>query len=244
MNQKTSITERALLYQIECPLRSDGTSLGPEVPVLECAESAYRWLMSEIVAGRQPTAGGTREYFEAQWQMTKLFQTRDAIPAKRYQRLVMQGVRACARLRDLLWTHEILQPLARYELLVDGVAITGEYAVLLSSRRNNEAFIPYLRHEGVKLRPVIPDVVTYARWLDAAQRLPLRQRPGRRISVMHYWVSQYLAALHQPDAGFAGQALRGAAAAITGPPYPIAGEHCLACPTRNCRTAVCQEHIA
>ncbi len=238
MNQKRSITEKALLYQIECPLRSDGTSSGPEVPVLACAESVYRWLISEIVAGRQPTAGATREYYEAQWQQTKLFQNRAAIPAKQYGRLVMQGVRACARLRSLLWPHEILQPLAQYELLVDGVAITGEYAVLRSSRRKLEAFIPYLRHGGVKLRPVIPDVVTYARWLDAADRLPLDQWRVSRIYIMHYWVSQNLAALHQPDTGFVGQALRGAVSAITGPPYPRVGEHCLACPTHTCRTAV------
>ncbi len=244
MKQKTSINEKALLYQIECLLRSNGTSSGPEVPVLACAESVYRWLISEIVAGRQPTAGETREYYEAQWQQSELFQNGAAIPAKRYQRLIMQGVRTCRRLRDLLWTHEILQPLAQYELPVDGVTITGEYAVLRSSRRKLEAFIPYLRHEGLKLRPVIPDLVTYARWLDAANRLPLDEWRVSRIHIMHYWVSQDLTALHQPDTGFASQALRGAVGAITGPPYPIVGEHCLACPTHHCRTAVYHRCIA
>jgi len=32
-----TITEKALLYKLECPLRSDGINSGPEVPILHCA---------------------------------------------------------------------------------------------------------------------------------------------------------------------------------------------------------------
>jgi len=187
MIQNTTITEKALLSHLECPLRADGANSGPESPVLECAEGTSRWLLAEIAAGHQPTAVETREFFEIEWQQTNYFQARDSVPRKQYQRRLMEGVRACTRLRDLIWTHEILQPVSRYELTVDGIVITGEYAVLCSSRRKTHAFIPYLRYKGLKIRPVIPDIVTFARWLDASNRLPEHQwgdQPYRRHALL------------------------------------------------------------
>lgn len=239
----TSITEKALLYHLQCPIRSDGSTSGPESPVLNCAESTARWLIEEIAAGRQPTAGETREYFDTEWQQTAFFQSRDAIPLRKYDRMFMEGLRACRRLRDLIWRCEILQPVCRYELPVDGVVITGEYAVLRSSRRKSHAFVPYLRYKGLKIRPVIPEIVTFARWV-AANRAPAREWRINRMVVMHYWINQDLAAEYQPNPDFAGQVLRGVAGMISLPRYPRTGEHCLTCPKRNCTAATHHERVA
>jgi hypothetical protein len=81
LTEKTLIDEKALLYRLQCPLRSDGdrSSTGPESPVLTCAESTATWLMAEIVGGRHPTAPETREFFDIHWKQTAFFQSRDAI---------------------------------------------------------------------------------------------------------------------------------------------------------------------
>jgi hypothetical protein len=236
--QKTFVTEKALLSHLECSLRTHGANFGPESPVLDCAEKTYYWLIQEIAAGRQPTAGETRDFYDVSWQQTAYFQSRDTVPTKLYNRRLREGLRACFRIRDLLWTHEILQPVSRYELIVDGITIVGEYAALCSSRRKNHGFIPYLRHKGLRIRPVIPDIVTFARWVDASKRLPLNQWGVKRLAVMHFWVSQNLAAEYLPNSEFARQSLRGAVGTVSGPPYPRTGEHCLSCPTRNCRESV------
>jgi hypothetical protein len=39
MTNLISITEKALLYRLECPLRTDGSCVGQELPVLSCAEN-------------------------------------------------------------------------------------------------------------------------------------------------------------------------------------------------------------
>jgi len=121
-----TITEKALLYKLECPLRSDGSNSGPEVPILQCAESAAKWLIDEIAAGHNPTATEAREFYDTEWRQTAYFQSRDAIPLKQWNKTLMEGVRACCRLRDLFWRCEILQRITPYELPVDGVVITGE----------------------------------------------------------------------------------------------------------------------
>ena len=241
IHQNTSINEKALLYHLGCPLRSDGSTPGPEFPVLQCAESTLHWLIDEIAAKRQPTASHTREFFDVQWQQTSYFQSRDAIPLKQYNRRLLEGVRACARLRDLLWSHEILQRVLPYQLSLNGVVISGEYTVLRSSRRKNHVFVPYLRYGGVKLRPLVPDIVSFARWVDASNRAVAQEWRVDRVGVMHYWVTQNLAAEHKPDPEFAAQVLHGAVATISRPTYPIVGEHCLACPARHCNAGVHQE---
>ena len=62
--EKVWIHEKALLYRIECPLRSNGTSTVPESPVLACAENTARRLMAELIKGRVPSASETREFFD------------------------------------------------------------------------------------------------------------------------------------------------------------------------------------
>jgi hypothetical protein len=71
-------------------------------------------------------------------------------------------VGACRRLRDIIWRCEILQPVSPYELPIGEVVITGEYAVLRSSRRKKHAFGLYLRHQGVRIKRLVPDVVSFA----------------------------------------------------------------------------------
>ena len=235
MTNKTTISEKSLLYNLECPLRSDGSNSGPELPVLQCAENTGEWLISEIAAKRQPTAGETREFFDIQWKQTNYYQSLDELSSNQYSR-VMEGVQAVARLRDVIWKSEILEPVLPYELPVDDLVITGRYAVLRSSRRKRQAFVLYLREGGVKLRPLVPDMVSFARWVHASKRPEVKDWGVNRIAVMHYWVNQYLAAEHQPDPTFAENALVGAAGVISGPPFPIPGKHCQSCPTRGCST--------
>lgn len=206
----------------------------PQSPVLGCAESTARWLIAEQLAGRAPTVRETQEVFD----QTGYFQPRSDIAPKEYARHVREGIRACHRLRDIVWRCQVLQPVSPYRLTVGGVLITGEYAVLRSSRRHKHAFVLYLRHEGVRMKPLVPDVVSFARWLDLANRWsdPANRQWGiQSIGVMHYWVTRELSAEHKPDRAFATDVLLGAVSAFTGHPFPVPGEHCLSCPTLACR---------
>jgi hypothetical protein len=227
------VTEQKLLNSLPCPLRSDGSS-GQEVPVLRSAESTTRWLISEIAAGRRPTANETREYYDQRWQETRCFQSRDEMPRIQYERLLVEGCRVCRRLRDIIWRCEILQPVSRYELPISGTVITGEYAVLRSSRRKRHAFALYLRYGGLKIRPVIPDVISFVRAVDVTNRLATRDWGVDSVGVMSYWVAQDFAAEHQPDRDFALMVVLGAARFISELPFPILGPHCRSCSTRNC----------
>ncbi len=235
MNENTVITEQALLYLLECPLRSDGSSAGPESPILACADQTAHWLIDELAANRNPTAKETRDFFWMNWQKTAYFQSRDTLPSKKYQTRVLQTVRACRRLRDILWSREILQPLLPYELRVGDVTITGEYMVLRSSRQKRHASVLYLRDGGVKLRPLVPDVVSFARRAHIEDRWPdlSREWQVNSIGILHYWVSSDFAAEHRPNAQLARKILLGATAALRSP-FPVPGKRCGSCPSRFC----------
>jgi len=148
---------------------------------LQCAENTARWLIDEIATRRQPTEGDTRDFFDLQWQQTALYESPDAIQ-KEYE----EGVLACSRVRDLIRRCEVLQPVSPYALSLDGITITGEYAVLRSRRRKIKTFIPYahrafqlrvgdFRWELVRPRQVIPDMVTFVR---SHPRNGRTERPG------------------------------------------------------------------
>jgi len=241
MIQNTSITEKALLSHLQCPLRADGSTSGPESPVLKGAESTLQWLISELASCRLPDIHETHNYYFA--TDPDFFRSHN-LPRTEYVRRLDQGVRVCRLLRDILSRCETLQPVERYDLPIGGVMITGEYAIFRSSRRKRQAFALYLRHGGLKVRPLIPDVVSFARFVDFTNRPADRGWRVDRIGVLHYWIAQKLSALHQPDPEFAANVLRGAVGTISQPPYPRTGEHCLVCPTRNCRAAIQQEVAA
>jgi hypothetical protein len=223
LSEKVSINEKDLLYRLECPLRSNGSSTVQESPVLACAENTARWLIDEMFAGRAPSASETREFFDIAWKQTACFHSKSCIPTKKYELLVREGLLACRRLRDIVWRCEILQPVSSYALAIGDIVIAGEYAVLRSSRRRKHAFALYLRHQGVKIKRLVPDIVSFARRLDLGHR---RIDPSNRhwaiqsIGVMHYWVSRDLSAEHTADYVFASDVLLGAAGVVTGHPFP------------------------
>ena len=81
--------------------------------------------------------------------------TRQAISSRRMtlcprnpNRRFREGIRACRRLRDIVWRCEVLQPLSPYTLAIGDVQVAGEYAVLRSSRRKKHAFALYLAASG------------------------------------------------------------------------------------------------
>jgi hypothetical protein len=122
-------------------------------------------------------------------------------------------------------------------LTIDGIGITGEYAVVRSSRRKRQAFVLYLRYRGVKIRPLTPDIVSFARWVHFSNEPNTRLWWGvDDISVKHYWVNQELDVEHRPDRQLASAVLLGVAGVVSGPPFPIVGEHCLSCPTHSCNS--------
>lgn len=234
MTETAFINEKTMLYHLQCPLRATGSTTVPESPVLACAENTARWLMAEQLAGRAPTVRETQEVFD----QTGYFQPRSDIAPKEYARHVREGIRACHRLRDVVWRCQVLQPVSPYRLTVGGVLITGEYAVLRSSRRHKHAFVLYLRHQGIRIKPLLPDVISFARWLDLANRCtdPVKRHWGvESIGVLHYWVTRDLSAEHKPDRGFATDVLLGAVSVVRGTPFPVPGEHCKSCPHRACR---------
>jgi hypothetical protein len=226
--------EKALLHLLECPLRSKTLIGATQESVLQSAENTVRWLITEQVAGRAPNARETRDYFD----QAGYFQPSDNVSSREYQQLVREGLRACRRLRDLICRCEVLQEVTPYTLVIADVRITGEYAVLRSSRRKKHAFVLYLRNQGIRIKPLIPDVVSFARWLDLANRwtaLTNHHWGIESIGVMHYWVNRDLSAEHQPQRAFATKVLLGAASVIQAYPFPVPGEHCKSCPNRACR---------
>jgi len=239
MTEKRLITEKELLYRIQCPIRSFGQStVQEESPILTCAEKTAQWLIAEIVDGRTPNRNQTHDRYELEWNQTAYFRSRDAIPQKEYEIRQMQGIRACRRLRDVIWRCEILQPVTPYALPIGDVMITGEYAVLRSLRRKKHAFALYLRHGGVKIKRLVPDIVSFVRRLDLRiRRIDAANRHWgiESIGVMHYWLTGDLSAEHRSDFAFATDVVRGAVGVISGFPFPLPGDHCLACPTRACR---------
>jgi hypothetical protein len=229
-----TLSEKELVQRLECPARSNSLASTSEdgSALLTCAEHTARWLSDELANGRQPTARETRYYFDGVWTQTAYFQMREKIPMKKYAATVMRGMRACYRLRDVFWRCEILQPVLPYELSVGGMVLTGEYAVLRSSRYKKHAFALYLRQGGVKKMPLVPDVVSFARWLKSNA---FAEWGVDSIAVMHYWVGQYLQAKHLPYRQEAVDVLEGAAGVITGRAFPIPGPHCSGC-GRPCRS--------
>jgi hypothetical protein len=238
MISRTFITEKALLYRLECPIRAVGSSITElESPLLLSAERTTSWLIAEFSATRSPTANQTRDAFNHYWEQTVCFQSRDTIAIKEYEKHIEKHVHVCWRLRELIWKREILQPVSRYELPIGDIAITGEYAVLRSARPKTNAQILYLREGGVTIRPVIPDVISFARIVDLGKRwLDSTNSWGiDSFSVLHYWVSRNIAAEQKPDQRFAANVLLGAAGVVTGQPFSILGDHCVSCPTQACR---------
>jgi hypothetical protein len=235
------ISEKALTSYLECPMRSAASIVMPESPVLACSEETARWLITEVSAGRTPSARETREFFDTQWQQTAYFRLQDGFTPKElgdYQRHVVQGVRACRRLRDVIWRCGIIQPVSPYELPVGEIVITGEYAVLCSSRSKTHAFALYLRDQGVRIKPLVPDIVSFARQLDLRNRwidpANLHWRI-QKISVMNYWVTRDLSAEHWLASSLASDMLLGAAGVVAGHAFPVPGDYCKSCPTRACQ---------
>ena len=236
--RKIIITEKELLYRLECPLRWATLYIMQESPILTCAEETVRWLIAEQLGGRVPSAKETLAFFDSEWNQTAYFQSKNGIPQKEYQLRLREGVRACRRLRDIVFRCEILQGVTPYELPAGNLIITGEYAVLRSSRRKKHAFALYLRRAGVKIKRLVPNLVSFARRLDLGNRWidPANRNWGiESVGVMHYWLTGDLSAEHRPDLNFATDVVLGASSAITGSPFPQPGKHCLSCPTRACR---------
>jgi hypothetical protein len=235
MNDKISINEKKLLACLECPLRGNDTRI-QEPSVLFCAEETARWLMKEQLAGRAPGIKEACDVWEAAWATTANCQSKDIIPQQEYNRILRGGIRACRRLSDLVWRCEVLQLVSPYALSIGEAVITGEYAVLRSSRKKRHAFALYLRHGGVKSKPLVPDTVSFVRRLDLGNKWQENADWDLdSIGVMHYWLSGDHSAEHRPGRSFANDVVLGAVGVITGNPYPIPGKHCLDCPSRACR---------
>ncbi|HXB68731.1 MAG TPA: hypothetical protein VNY05_10830 [Candidatus Acidoferrales bacterium] len=90
----------------------------------------------------------------------------------------------------------------------------------------------------MKIRPLVPDIVSFARRFDLTNRWldPANRHWGiQDVGVMHFWVTRDLSAEHKADYASAMNVLLGAAGVVTGYPFPVPGDHCLSCPTSACR---------
>jgi hypothetical protein len=68
MTQKICITEKALLYRLECPIRSFAQNTEQEEsPILTCAEKTAQWLIAERFDGRTPSFNETRNRYNLEW---------------------------------------------------------------------------------------------------------------------------------------------------------------------------------
>lgn len=202
MNKLITVNEKALLDAFGMP------SVEPASPMLTSAEKTAAWLIDEIARGRNPSAADTRSLFEMHWQPAVSAQDGE-LSAQDYTAQLLQIPHACWRIREVIWSREILQPMLPYKLTINGITITGEYAILRSSRRKRHAYVLYLRDAGVRRRPLVPDVLSCARWLDLHDRWAgvSNQWKVSSAGVLHYWVTTDFAAEHKPDIESARQAL-------------------------------------
>lgn len=215
MTDKTVMAEKALLSASQCASLVGGSRIIPELPILIAAEKTAAWLIDDIAHGRNPTAADTRRFFETHWQHA-YSHSQDTLAPEDCTTQLRQIPHACWRLREIIWSREILQPVLPYRLTVDDIAITGAYAVLRSSRRKRHAYVLYLREGGVKRRPLIPDVISFARWLDLQNRWAEISSEWRikTIGILHYWVTTDTSLEHRPDPEVAKQVLVDAVAAL------------------------------
>ena len=210
MNEIITVNERALIDPAGKP------SAEPESPLLIAAEETAAWLIDETDHGRYPGARHTWKVFEDHWERA-FPKSAGVMSSKDYCEQLQQIPHACCRLRDLIWPREVLQPVRPYKLIVDGVTITGQYAVLRSARRRKHAQIIYLRHSGERRRPLIPDTLSTARWLyiDARWAQVASAWQINSIGVLHYWIANAdFAAEHKPDVASAKQMLVHAVSAL------------------------------
>ncbi len=216
---------------LPCRLRGPATSVADSPVLLACAEGAAEWYFREKFDGRGCTYSQLLEVLEEEWKRTPFFAARATIsPLLYHQRSTTLG-RVCSRLRDLFCIYEIVQPVEPYSLEIDGITISGSYAVVRSDRRKRHGIVVYLRDGGPRARPLVPDAASFARYLD----LQRRDAGWDSIGVLHWWVSSYIATEHQPDRTFAENVMRGVAANVLAPGFPNPGTHCRACSTRGCR---------
>lgn len=209
MGERTFISEQRLL-ELAAGIQQPGfSSAASESPILLCAKMTASWLIGEIARGRNPSAAETRTYFEEHWAKTSEAQPRDAAAMRTYITRLSQIPHACWRLREILWTREILQPVLPYELNVGGAIIIGEYTVLRSSRRRRHAHVLYLRDGGIKRRPLVPDLVSFARGLDISRNGPelFRDWDVSTVGILHYWTADDICLEHRPDPDLAPQLL-------------------------------------
>jgi hypothetical protein len=216
MNKEIVITEKDLLGATQAQSQLEIPVTTPESPLLACSESTAAWLIGQISRGIYPTASETREFFECQWNRTPYFRPMGTAWPLKYANDLAQIPRACRRLRDILWGHEILQPPRPYQLRIDGVIISGRTTVLRSSRSRKHAHLLYLRFRGVRRRPLVPDVVSFARALDIHTRWGdvSREWGIDSYGVLHYWVESDFGEEHRPAIEVARQVVRDAVAAI------------------------------
>jgi hypothetical protein len=226
--QITSITEKELLSRLECPMRSCGqNTVQEESPILTSAEKTAQWLIAEIADGRTPSLQETHRRYFAEWDQKGYIQSRDGILLKESEILIRKGITVCRRLRDIIWRCEILQPVTPYSLAIGDVVITGEYAVLCYPRRKKHAFALYLRDGGVKIRPLIPDVVSFARKVDLANRWldPSNHHWAiESIGVLHYWVAPRFFPRAQTKARFLFECTARSGERDNWKPFPVARE--------------------
>ena len=131
-----------------------------------------------------------------------------------------------------MYRYEIVIPVTPYDLCLGPVTISGEYAIV-RGRRKDHALVLYLHNDVRTVRPVRPDIVSFARWLH----LDLQESGGfDSHSVLHYWVNQEFTMEHNPDAAEA-RAFIVAAATTVDPAhrFPSPGPYCVSCPTQACR---------
>jgi hypothetical protein len=86
--QTTFITEKALVYCLECPIRWFGqNTVQEESPILICSEKTAQWLIAELVDGRTPSLKDTHNRYDLERNQTAYLRSRDGIPQKEYDEI-------------------------------------------------------------------------------------------------------------------------------------------------------------
>jgi hypothetical protein len=231
MAARREIREMDLLEYSRCLLRKpEGAPYVLPADVIAAELAAKKVFLLAFTESRVPGASEVRELYERAWNEAVGFDPDLRTPPR-------SGLAVCRRLRDILLRYEIQQPVTKYILNLGRATISGEYAVVVDSKRRKDGlFVLRWRHKAERVaRQLIQsvDVVNYARWLHLRNIETHELDLGvlnLALDADESWIERISGEkLVRRSLSFLVESIVGDQG------FPSTGEHCRSCQTNACQ---------
>jgi hypothetical protein len=158
-----NLTEEALVAAVQCPMRARAGDAPARSPVLESAEEVFAWLFRERFDGRWPDVKETLGLFDELRHKTEWYRVNAAPPMTAREGLA--ALHSCGRLMRLFYRLEAIP--ARHALCFPDRGRINQREVCRDALDEaKRALIIYLRDGGIRMKPLVPDLISFARGLD------------------------------------------------------------------------------